>query len=180
MVLTGIPFIDCIILFHMIFFSYFANNPAWISSSQTIWRNIPCHNTSCSYYTFLSYGNTTTNNHIGCQPAIIFYSNWFLLFKIIKASIFSFLILRSSGKNGCMGVANVTFGPIITLSPICTSHTSKQVKLKIVPILYPLDHITLHLPFFLFLSFLITSSKNFITKLVISEYLISCSYCNNI
>lgn len=78
-----------------------------------------------------------------------------------------------------MGVANVTFGPIITLSPICTSHTSKQVKLKIVPILYPLDHITLHLSFFLFLSFLITSSKNFITKLVISEYLISCSYCNN-
>lgn len=76
MVLTGIPFIDCIILFHMIFFSYFANNPAWISGSQTIWRNIPCHNTSCSYYTSLSYGNTTTNNHIGCQPAIIFYSNW--------------------------------------------------------------------------------------------------------
>ena len=89
-VLTGIPFIDCIILFHMIFFSYFANNPAWISSSQTIWRNIPCHNTSCSYYTSLSYGNTATNNHIGCQPAIIFYSNWFRLFKIIKASIFSF------------------------------------------------------------------------------------------
>ena len=79
-----------------------------------------------------------------------------------------------------MGVANVTFGPIITLSPICTSHTSKQVKLKIVPILYPLDYITLHLSFFLFLSFLITSSKNFITKLVISEYLISFSYCNNI
>ena len=76
MVLTGIPFIDCIILFHMIFFSYFANNPAWISGSQTIWRNVPCHNTSCSYYTSLSYGNTTTNNHIGCQPAIIFYSNW--------------------------------------------------------------------------------------------------------
>ena len=68
----------------MIFFSYFANNPAWISSSQTIWRNIPCHNTSCSYYTSLSYGNTTTNNHIGCQPAIIFYSNWFRIFKIIK------------------------------------------------------------------------------------------------
>jgi hypothetical protein len=40
-VLTGIPFIDCIILFHMIFFSYFANNPAWISGSQTIWRNVP-------------------------------------------------------------------------------------------------------------------------------------------
>ena len=79
-----------------------------------------------------------------------------------------------------MGVANVTFGPIITLSPICTSHTSKQVKLKIVPILYPLDHITLHLSFFLFLSFLIASSKNFITKLVISEYLISFFYCNNI
>ena len=41
-----------------------------------------------------------------------------------------FWIFRSSGKSGCMGVANVTFGQIITLSPIWTSHTSKQVKLK--------------------------------------------------
>ena len=73
----------------MIFLSYLANNPAWISSCQTIGRNISRHNTSCSYDTSLPYGYTTTNNHIGCQPAIIFYSYWFRIFKIIKTTIFS-------------------------------------------------------------------------------------------
>ena len=48
-----------------------------------------------------------------------------------------FWIFRSSGKSGCMGVANVTFGPIITLSPIWTSHTSKQVKLKLAKLYFP-------------------------------------------
>ena len=50
----------------------------------------PCHNTSCSYYASLPYGNTTTNNHIGCQPAIIFYSDRLRILKSIKAAIFSF------------------------------------------------------------------------------------------
>lgn len=34
-------------------------------------------------------------------------------------------------------VANVTFGSIITLSPICISHTSKQVKLKLAELNFP-------------------------------------------
>src|SRR5699024_12132454 len=43
----------------------------------------------------------------------------------------------SSGKSGCIGVAKVTFGPIMTLSPMCTGHTSRQVKLKFVPLNLP-------------------------------------------
>jgi len=74
----------------MIFLSYFANDPAWISNCQTIRRDIFCYNTPCTNYTSLSYGNTTANNHIGCQPTIIFYRYWLRIFKIIKTSIFSF------------------------------------------------------------------------------------------
>lgn len=74
----------------MIFFSYFANNPAWISGCQTIWWYISCHNTSCTNYAPFSYGNAATNNHIRCQPAIIFYGYWFRILKIIRTAIFSF------------------------------------------------------------------------------------------
>ena len=61
--------------FHMILLAYFTDNPAWISSSKTIGWNISCHNASRSNHTPFSYGNTTANNHIRCQPAIIFYRN---------------------------------------------------------------------------------------------------------
>ena len=74
----------------MIFLSYLANNPAWISRCQTIRWNISCYNASCTNHTPFSYGDTTANNHIRCQPAIIFYSYWFRIFKIIKTAIFSF------------------------------------------------------------------------------------------
>ena len=73
----------------MIFLSYLANNPAWISRCQTIGWNISCYNASCTNYTPFSYGNTTTYNYIRCQPTIIFYSYWFRIFKIIKTTIFS-------------------------------------------------------------------------------------------
>lgn len=73
----------------MIFLSYLANNPAWISRCQTIGWNISCYNASCTNHTPFSYGDTTANDHIRCQPAIIFYSDWLRIFKIIKTSIFS-------------------------------------------------------------------------------------------
>ena len=100
--------------FHTIFLGYLADDPAGISGSQTIGWDVSCHNTSCSDHTAFSDGNAATNHYVGC-----------------------FWIFRSSGKSGCMGVANVTFGPIITLSPIWTSHTSKQVKLKLAELYFP-------------------------------------------
>ena len=78
------------LVLHLIFFGYFANNTAWVAGRQAIRRNISGHNTSCSYDASLPYGNTTTNNHIGCQPAIIFYSDRLRILKSIKAAIFSF------------------------------------------------------------------------------------------
>lgn len=48
----------------MIFLSYLANNPAWISRCQTIGWNISCYNASCTNHTPFSYGDTTANNYI--------------------------------------------------------------------------------------------------------------------
>ena len=87
----------------MVLLGYLADDPAGISGSQTIGWDVSCHNTSCSDHTAFSDGNAATNHYVGCQPAIILYSDGPGIFQIINASIFSLLdipFLRQKRMHG--------------------------------------------------------------------------------
>ena len=74
---------------HTIFFADFPNDPTWIPSGETIGRDVACHNTSCTDHTALSDRDTTTDNYIRSQPAIILDRDRLRLFKIINTAVFS-------------------------------------------------------------------------------------------
>ena len=121
-------------ILHMIFLSYFANDPAWISNCQTIRWDIFCYNTPCTNYTSFSYGNTTANNHINQNKQVPANTEAPLLLAVILA--ISVLALLAD-----LHLSNYIFLPIYVYSGV------------IAPIPYPLDHTTPHLEFFLFQSF---------------------------
>lgn len=102
-----------------------ADDFARYAAGEYAGRYIPRHDASGGNYRIRSYRHAAADCR-GCgYPDIVPYFNRLEYSQSCTPSSYSLMIL-SSATNGCMGVATVTRGPNITLSPISIGATSSS------------------------------------------------------